>query len=101
HKLSILISIAYGVHVPLEKVFVEGIRHITPLDIECAKRFGFEIRLLAITKSDGKSIPARVHPTMVPIGSILTAVKGVNNAIFLQGDFVGEAMLYGQGAGGR
>ncbi len=101
HKLSILISIAYGVHVPLEKVFVEGIRHITPLDIECARRFGFEIRLLAITKSDGKSIQARVHPTMVPIGSMLTAVKGVNNAIFLQGDFVGEAMLYGQGAGGR
>ena len=34
HKLSILISIAYGVQVPFKEIYVEGIRKITPLDIQ-------------------------------------------------------------------
>lgn len=99
HKLAILISIAYGVYVDFDRIHVEGISKITPLDLECARRFGYEIKLLAIAKSGGKGIQARVHPTMVPSSSMLAAVQGVNNAISLDGDFVGEGMLYGQGAG--
>lgn len=101
HKLAILVSIAHGVHVPLDKLYVEGIRRLTPYDLECAKRFGFEIKLLAIAKMSGSKIQARVHPTMVPIGSMLAAVQGVHNAIAIDGDSVGEGMLYGRGAGSR
>jgi len=100
HKLAILVSIAYGVHVPVDKLFVEGIRRLSAFDLECAKRFGFEIKLLAIAKSQGVKIQARVHPTMIPAGSMLAAVRGVHNAISVEGDFVGEGMLYGAGAGG-
>ncbi|MCE9624506.1 MAG: homoserine dehydrogenase [Deltaproteobacteria bacterium] len=99
HKLAILVSIAYGVHVPLQKLFVEGIRRVSAFDLECAKRFGFEIKLLAIAKSQGGKIQARVHPTMIPAGSMLAAVRGVHNAISIDGDSVGEGMLYGAGAG--
>ncbi|MCC6271913.1 MAG: homoserine dehydrogenase [Deltaproteobacteria bacterium] len=99
HKLAILVSIAYGVHVPVDKLFVEGIRRLSAFDLECAKRFGFEIKLLAIAKSQGTKIQARVHPTMIPAGSMLAAVRGVHNAISVEGDFVGEGMLYGAGAG--
>lgn len=99
HKLAILVSIAYGVHVPVDKLFVEGIRRLSAFDLECAKRFGFEIKLLAIAKSQGAKIQARVHPTMIPAGSMLAAVRGVHNAILVEGDFVGEGMLYGAGAG--
>lgn len=99
HKLAILVSIAYGVHVPVDQLFVEGIRRISAFDLECAKRFGLEIKLLAIAKSQGSKIQARVHPTMVPAASMLAAVRGVHNAISIEGDFVGEGMLYGAGAG--
>ncbi len=99
HKLAILVSIAHGVFVDFPKIFVEGIQGITPFDLECADRFGFEIKLLAITKKNGDKIQARVHPTMISKDSMLAAVKGVNNAVFLEGDFVGEGMLYGRGAG--
>ncbi|MCC7343564.1 MAG: homoserine dehydrogenase [Deltaproteobacteria bacterium] len=99
HKLAILVSIAYGVHVPVDKLFVEGIRRLSAFDLECAKRFGFEIKLLAIAKSQGAKIQARVHPTMIPAASMLAAVRGVHNAISVEGDFVGEGMLYGAGAG--
>ncbi len=101
HKLAILVSIAYGVGVELKKIYVEGIRHVTAMDIEFARRFGYEIKLLAIAKSQGSRIQARVHPAMVPSGSMLAAVKGVHNAILVDGDFVGEALLYGRGAGSR
>ncbi|HCU25574.1 MAG TPA: homoserine dehydrogenase, partial [Deltaproteobacteria bacterium] len=99
HKLAILVSIAYGVHVPLSKLHVEGIRRLTPFDMECAKRFGFEIKLLAVAKSQGSKLQARVHPTMIPAASTLAAVRGVHNAIVIDGDSVGEGMLYGAGAG--
>jgi Homoserine dehydrogenase len=99
HKLAILVSIAYGVYVDLRKIYVEGIRGITAFDIDCARRFGYAVKLLAIAKLQGSEIQARVHPAMVPGQSMLAAVQGVHNAILIDGDFVGEGLLYGKGAG--
>jgi homoserine dehydrogenase len=99
HKLAILLAIAHGVSVDAKKIYVEGIRNLSPLDFQFARRFGYEIRLLAIAKADGGSVQARVHPTMIPSASMLAAVRGVYNAVLIQGDFVGEGMLYGRGAG--
>ena len=101
HKLAILVAIAHGVAVDLKKINVEGIKNLSPFDLECAKRFGYAIKLLGIAKKAGGRIQARVHPTMIPQHSMLAAVHGVNNAIFLDGDFVGEEMLYGRGAGSQ
>jgi homoserine dehydrogenase len=80
-------------------MFVEGIDHITPLDIEFAKKLGYAIKLLAVAKMCGERIEARVHPTMVPLPHPLADVKGVFNAVFLKGDAVGETMFLGRGAG--
>jgi homoserine dehydrogenase len=99
HKLAILVAIAHGVAVDLKKIHVEGIKNLSPFDLECAKRFGYAIKLLGIAKKVNGRIQARVHPTMIPQQSMLAAVHGVNNGIFLDGDFVGEEMLYGRGAG--
>ena len=99
HKLALLIDISYGTFVSLEDIYIEGIRKITPVDIEFAKEFGYRIKLLAISKeSDGK-IEARVHPTMVPVSHQLAKVDGVYNAVFINGDAVGSTMFYGHGAG--
>jgi len=99
HKLAILIKLAFGVKVPFEGIFIEGISNITPLDIEFAREFGYKIKLLAIAKGDGELIEARVHPTMIPANHLLATVAGVFNAIFLQGNAVGETLFFGQGAG--
>ncbi len=99
HKLSILISLAYGVQVKLEDIFTEGITSITPLDIEYAKELGYHIKLLAIAKSDGGAIEARVHPTLLPADHLLSSVNGPFNAIFVKGDAVGSTLFYGAGAG--
>ena len=99
HKLAILSSLAYGMEINLDDIYIEGISKITPADIEFAGEFGYRIKLLAISKNKGNVVEARVHPTMIPFGNLLSNVNGSLNAITINGDAVGKILLYGQGAG--
>jgi len=99
HKLAILMTIAYGMSVHLDDITVEGISKIEPIDIEFAKKFGYRIKLLAISRNHGDHVEARVHPTMVPENHMLATINGAFNGILFQGDTVGDVLLYGKGAG--
>ena len=99
HKIAILSALAYGTPINLKDVFIEGISHITPMDIEFAGQFGYRIKLLAISKHRGGAVEARVHPTMIPFANMLSNVNGTLNAITVTGDATGDIMLYGRGAG--
>jgi homoserine dehydrogenase len=101
HKLAILISIAFGVPAPFGSIFREGIDRLTPDDITFAGEFGYAVKLLAIARNLGDGVEARVHPAMVPLGHIMANVNGAFNAIYLEGDFAGPHLYYGQGAGKR
>jgi homoserine dehydrogenase len=100
HKLLILGSIAYGIDAKPEDIVIEGIENITQTDIEFAKEFDYEIKLLGIAKKVNGGVEMRVHPTMIPNSSMLSKVDGVMNAVSVVGDRVGETMFYGAGAGG-
>jgi homoserine dehydrogenase len=99
HKLAILIRLAFGTSMKFDDIFIEGITDITPLDIQFIQEFGYRIKLLSIAKIDRGKIEARVHPTMIPEGHLLSMVEGVFNAIYIKGDAVGPTLFYGQGAG--
>jgi homoserine dehydrogenase len=99
HKLAILIRLAYGTPLAFKDIFISGISEIMPLDIQFSREFGYRIKLLAIAKMDHGKIEARVHPTMIPEGHLLSTVDSVFNAIYIQGDAVGPTLFYGQGAG--
>jgi len=99
HKLAILIRLAYGTPLDFRDIFISGISEIMPLDIQFSREFGYRIKLLAIAKMDHGRIEARVHPTMIPEGHLLSTVDSVFNAIYIQGDAVGPTLFYGQGAG--
>jgi homoserine dehydrogenase len=99
HKLTILLSLAYGVPIDFKSVYTEGISKVTPLDIKFMKEFGYRIKLLAISKDDGEAIEARVHPTLIPEETMLANVNEAYNALYITGDAVGNVMLYGPGAG--
>lgn len=100
YKLAILAMICHGTVVTVEDIFCKGIRYIKPLDIEMAEKFGYVIKLLGICKMTDGLFEARVHPAMVSKHNPLSHINGVANAIQLCGDFVGEGMLTGLGAGG-
>ena len=99
HKLAILVRLAFGTSLRFHEIFIGGISEITPLDIQFGREFGYRIKLLAIAKMEKGKIEARVHPTMIPEGHLLSTVEGVFNAIYIRGDAVGPALFYGQGAG--
>ncbi len=101
HKLTILGSLASNSLVPSDKLYVEGITGITSQDVDFAKSLGYTIKLLAICNQQGEGLDLRVHPTLVPDDHLLAAVSNELNAIFVHGDYVGNTMFYGPGAGER
>ena len=100
YKISILASIAFGKQVPVEEVYREGIRSVTDTDMKYADALGYRIKLLGIVDAvpDDK-VRVRVHPSLVPKDHPLASVNGVYNALWLHGDFVGDVMFSGRGAG--
>ena len=99
-KIAILASIAFDGAINREDVYCEGIRQIGGTDIAYAQKLGFVIKLLAIAKKVNRSsLSVRVHPTLVPLGHPLASIHGVNNAIFVEGEPIGQVMFFGPGAG--
>ncbi len=100
-KAAIIATIAFGQKVVAGDVSHEGISSITATDIDFAKRLGYQIKLLAICELlDDGSVAVRVHPTMVPDHHPLASVRDSFNAVFVEGDAVGDLMFFGRGAGG-
>ncbi|WP_348757062.1 homoserine dehydrogenase [Candidatus Methylocalor cossyra] len=99
HKLTILASTAFGIPLQFDKVYVEGIRGITALDVSYAEALGYRIKLLGIARRTGEGIELRVHPTLIPARRLIANVEGVMNAVLVKGDAVGPTLYYGAGAG--
>ncbi len=107
-KITILASLAFGKRIKLEEVYCEGIRQISSADIAYAERLGFVIKLLAIAEQDWEQpgadghpprLSVRVHPTLLPLSHPLASVNDVYNAVLIEGEPIGQVMLYGPGAG--
>ena len=99
-KCAILAGIAFGVRVVAGDVYREGISGLTSADIAYADRLGYVIKLLAIAEQAEGEVAVRVHPAMIPKTHPLASVRESFNAVFIEGQAVGELMLYGRGAGG-
>jgi len=99
HKLTILASIAFGVPLQFDRVYTEGISHITREDVGYAEEFGYRIKHLGYTRLTGKGIEMRVHPTLIPERRLIANVDGVMNAVLVMADAVGPTLYYGAGAG--
>jgi homoserine dehydrogenase len=112
HKIGILASLAHGFWVNPEKIHVEGIRHVSAMDIKFAGELGYTIKLLGIVKRIADStnrkskivnhkcaVQVSVYPTLIPNSHVLASVNHVFNAVFVRGDVVGDTLFYGRGAG--
>ncbi|HRE53459.1 MAG TPA: homoserine dehydrogenase [Candidatus Competibacter sp.] len=99
HKLTILASIAFGIPLQFDKVYVEGIGRITRDDVAYATKLGYRIKHLGIARRDENGVQLRVHPTLIPQRQLLANVNGVMNAVLINGDAVGQSLFYGAGAG--
>ena len=105
-KISILSELAFGGDINRDLIITDGISRIDLKDIEYADKLGFEIKLIAFSErykinNNNNSLPLNiwVGPSLIPKSHPLATVEGVNNALLIEADPLGEIMLYGPGAG--
>lgn len=101
YKLAILSSIAFGQEVSPDGVYREGLKMVKQKDIHFADVLGYRTKLLGIVEAMSEGVLARVHPTLILKEHPLATVNDVYNAVWFTGDFVGDVMFSGRGAGGN
>ncbi|MBX2855700.1 MAG: homoserine dehydrogenase [Rhodobacteraceae bacterium] len=99
HKLALLSTLAFGASVDLDGVSVEGIERISESDIRFAAELGYRIKLIATASRDGGQTLQQVAPCLIPAESAIGGLDGVMNAVVCEGDFVGQTVFEGPGAG--
>lgn len=99
-KISILSTIAGdGNYIAPDDIHAEGISSVTTEDIEFAGSIGCDIKLIALYECGDTAPIVYVAPALVDKSNLLFNVNGVFNAITVDGNSLGQAMFYGQGAG--
>jgi homoserine dehydrogenase len=99
HKLSILTAVAFGCEVDFAGIRISGIRNVSAMDIAYADELGYRIKLLGLSRLTERGIEQRVHACMVPQNALIAKVDGVYNAVVAHGNFVGQNVAIGRGAG--
>ena len=99
HKLVLLASLAFGVEPDFENLKIVGIRSVSIEDIHYAEELGYMIKLLGRARLIDKKLSYSVEPCLVAQDNPISGVEGVFNAVMVEGDFVGQSMLVGRGAG--
>lgn len=98
-KICILASLVSGKHIDESVVNTVGITSLTLEDVEYATKLGYVVKLLGDCKISDDGIFAEVSPSFVPKSHPLAPVDDVFNAVFVNGDAVGDVLFYGRGAG--
>jgi homoserine dehydrogenase len=101
YKLAILATLAFRADVRPDAIHRAGITHLEAKDFRYAREMGYVIKLIAGARAVDGQVEAAVHPTLLPVDHHLASVKGVFNAVLIDGDEIDKLMLYGRGAGAK
>ncbi len=99
HKTAILAALAYGRWFGVKDMYIEGLRNLELDEIKYADELGYRIKLLGIIKNEDGFVQMRVHPTLLPKTALLADINDVFNGVMVEGDYVGQTLFYGRGAG--
>lgn len=99
HKLALLASLAFGGKPRFDAIHIEGIAHVSAIDISFATELGYRIKLLGLARLTENGLEQRLHPAMVPSDAPIAQVEGVFNAVIADGDAVDIVLHEGRGAG--
>ena len=100
-KLVVLARVGLNAEVIPEKVLCRSIREIGPVDFESAHELGCTIRQVSRAELRDGQLFAAVEPALVPLDSPLASVSGGQNLIVSTGEYGGETVFAGHGAGGN
>lgn len=100
-KLVVLSRVGLNAEITPQSVLCRSIRPVTPVDFEYAHDLGCTIRQVSRSELRDGNLFAAVEPTLVPKDSPLAAVSGGQNLIISTGEFGGDTVFAGHGAGGN
>lgn len=100
-KLCILARLALQAEIRPENVPAQTIKHVGAVDFPYAKELGCTIRQVSRAELDGDVVRARVGPMLVPKTSPIAWSHGTQNMIVTSGEFGGDVVFSGHGAGGH
>jgi homoserine dehydrogenase len=99
-KLTILARTALNASLEPEQVETHSIREVEQIDFAYAHDLGCTIRQISRAELQGDTLYARVQPCLAPQSSALARVTGSQNVVVSKGEFGGETVFSGHGAGG-
>lgn len=100
YKIAILANIVFGKRIDVNKIYREGITHITSNDIKLADELGYKIKLIAqASELESGELDIRVHPMLISKENTISDVNNATNAVMLKGFPVDKVLFVGPGAG--
>ena len=102
-KLVILAQAGLRVRVQSEQIPCWPISAVEAVDFAYARELGCTIRQISLAKKetdDGLSVRAFVRPALVPVASLVAHVEGSKNLVMATGQYAGQMVFSGFGAGG-
>lgn len=89
-KTAALVNVLMGSAMTPHHVARTGIREVTGLDVRDALARNRRIRLVASATRQGGKVRARVEPEVLDRADPLASLEGVENALYLNTDLLGE-----------
>jgi homoserine dehydrogenase len=100
-KLTILSHVGLATQVRPEDILCRSIREIDAVDFTYAHQLNCTIRQVSRAEVHGKRLYAAVQPALVLQESPLARVQGSQNLVMATGEYGGETVFSGYGAGGN
>ena len=100
-KLCILARIALGAELNPDEVATQTISTVEAIDFAYAKELNATIRQVSRAQLNGGVVHARVAPMLVPLTSPMAWSHGTQNMVVTSGEFGGDVVFSGHGAGGE
>jgi len=89
-KVAALVTVLMDIPLKPQQVDRQGIRHITPAEIERARQLGKRWKLVCSAQRQGQAVVAQVAPELVGIESPMYGVNGTTSIVQFESDVLGK-----------
>jgi homoserine dehydrogenase len=100
-KLVILVRIALRAALAVDSVVCRSIEAVDTVDLVYARELGCTIRQIAKAELLPEGVSAAVGPMLVPLRSPFAWSRGTENMVLVSGQYGGDVVFSGHGAGGN
>ena len=98
-KIRILLGLISNSYHTVAPFPVEGIRNVTPQDIQYAAELEYSVKLVGVIEEKGGAFNVSVHPALMPQTSLLGSLEGAYNGTEIEDEYGVVSGLVAPGAG--